>query len=213
MQDPTAHRGPATTCTSFPPVDSLFRNEGSFQVLDTVTFATFNLPFENTGVVDLRAAQTRVAAYTQTSGLIRLAGGTFFSTGPFALNGGVLEGSGQVSAAVTNAGVIRPGGLSETGTLSITGAYTQTAQGSLALELSGTAAGEFDRLTASGAAVFDGTVAISALDGFQPATGDAFEILGYLNRSGDFSTKSGFDFGAVTLILDYAARAATLRAP
>ncbi len=67
----------------------------------------------------------------------------------------------------------RPGHPPQTrvaGLLSISGKYTQTATGSLNVELGGTTAGsQYDELVVSGTAMLGGTVNVSLINGFQPA--------------------------------------------
>ena len=73
------------------------------------------------------------------------------------MNGGALTGSGTINANVTNGGQVIPGGTGAAGMLTINGNYTQTATGSLNIELGGTAAGSSDQLAVSGTASLGGS--------------------------------------------------------
>jgi hypothetical protein len=119
--------------------------------------------------------------------------------------GGVLRGDGSTAAidydpsrsdrinqilTLVNAGTIAPGagtggaGTSSVGTFAMTDInVTNTVTGVLALDLGGTAAGTFDRLTlANGtldlSAVGD-TLRLTFVNGYAPASGDAWTIIEY----------------------------------
>jgi hypothetical protein len=85
---------------------------------------------------------------------------------------GTLTGDGTVVADVMNGGMVAPG--ASPGTLHITGDYVQTPKGELSIELATTA--HYDHLAISNVASLDGTLIVSLLDGFTPATGDVFHI-------------------------------------
>ncbi len=73
------------------------------------------------------------------------------------------------------------------GQLSVGGNYTQSAGGTLQIEVDGTAA--FDQLEVTGVATFAGTLAI--VNGFTPAAGDTFQIVTSASRNGTFGTLTG----------------------
>ncbi|HEX6963359.1 MAG TPA: hypothetical protein VF175_15940 [Lacipirellula sp.] len=56
-------------------------------------------------------------------------------------------------------------------------AFEQAATGSWMLELGGTAANQYDRLSLTGAATLAGALKLSTIDGYIPMLGDMFEIL------------------------------------
>jgi len=100
-------------------------------------------------------------------------------------SGGTLQGSGFIAGPVQNNGSVAPG--TSAGKLTLTGAYTQSASGSLKIELGGTAPGTgYDQLFVSGAASLAGTLDVSLLGGFKPATGNAFDVVVGGSRSGTF---------------------------
>ena len=70
------------------------------------------------------------------------------SAGSIAFQGGVLSGAGTVTDTVVTSGWVRPGG--SIGTLTIASEFTQTADGTLDIELGGTEPGESDQLAISG---------------------------------------------------------------
>jgi hypothetical protein len=97
----------------------------------------------------------------------------------------VTTGHGQatINLAVTNSGTVDLQGV-----LSIGGNYTQSADGTLNLHLAGTAVGsQYDQLQVHGAAVLDGTLNVTLVNGFTPANGNTFRILTFNSRSGDFA--------------------------
>ncbi|MFO7897644.1 MAG: LamG-like jellyroll fold domain-containing protein, partial [Planctomycetota bacterium] len=81
-----------------------------------------------------------------------------------------LVGSGAVHGDVVNGSSVQPGG--EPGGLTIDGDYSQTAAGSLAIQVGGTApVTGHDVLTITGHADLAGTLALSLIDPFVPALG------------------------------------------
>jgi fibronectin-binding autotransporter adhesin len=107
-------------------------------------------------------------------------------TSPVLVNpGGTLGGSGTVIGNVTNNGRVAPG--NSLGTLTINGNYTQTRDGTLAVEVSPSGA---DRLVVGGAATLGGTLL------FLPQAalfteGPSFTVLTANSIQGAFDTVSG----------------------
>ena len=78
----------------------------------------------------------------------------------------------------------------------IRGNYTQTARGTLNIEIGGTMPGTgYDQLVVTGQVTLDGTLNVSLLGGFAPNIDDAFRVLLFGSGSGDFATKNGLDLG------------------
>src|SRR5262249_62212147 len=74
--------------------------------------------------------------------------------------------------------------------------YTQTCTGALNVDLGGTTAGtQYDRLAVSGTASLGGTLNIAVINGFQPALGNAFQVLTFGSSSGDFAAYNGLGMG------------------
>ena len=122
--------------------------------------------------------------------------GTVSSTAALSFSGGELRGSGTINATVNTTGAtVRPGGTGTAGTLAITGAYTQGAGGTLAAELGGTSAGQFDVLNVSGAATLGGTLNLANLGGFTPSGGQSFRVVQSGNNPGTFAALTGATAG------------------
>ncbi len=158
---------------------------------DTTSFGG-NLAVTNAGAVVARSGLLDFAGgFTQTgAGVTELRGGDIGSGGTFALQGGELIGAGNIAGNVNNSGAtVRPGGAGAAGTLSVTGAYTQGAGGTLAVEIGG--AGTFDVLNVSGNASVAGTLNVALINAFTPAGGAQFQVLTGNARSGTFGNVTG----------------------
>ncbi|HEX8073006.1 MAG TPA: LamG-like jellyroll fold domain-containing protein [Pyrinomonadaceae bacterium] len=152
--------------------------------------ASFN--FNNSGTLDLRAGTFRENdGFTQSGGSILLAGGNLSAGGTISLtSGATLSGAGTVAANLSNAATVNVGG--SPGCLNITGSYTQTAAGTLNVEIGGaTPCTQYDQLNATGAASLNGTLAVSYINGFAPALGATFQPLTFASRTGTFSSVTG----------------------
>jgi hypothetical protein len=91
---------------------------------------------------------------------------------------GNFGGTGRVNGTLNNnaGGTVSPG--ASAGTLTVDGNYVQNATGTLAVELGGTAANAFDKLSVGGLAQLNnGTLNVSLINGFVPAPTDTFQIL------------------------------------
>jgi phage baseplate assembly protein gpV len=181
-------------------------NEGTLRKETTSGTTTVAVPFQNTGTVDVHSGTLSFTsgAYYQTDGTTQLSGGTLTASGGVDIEGGALSGAGTVNGNVTNAGKVSPGGDGAAGVLTINGTYTQTDSGVLLIELGGTTAGTgYDQLKVSGAASLAGTLTVSLLDSFTPASGDSFQVLTFASRTGDFATKNFPDLGSLSLVAAY----------
>ena len=152
------------------------------------------LRFENSGELLLTSGTLSItgaaASFTQFSGTTRLSGGSLAAVPTLNFAGGVLSGVGSISGSVSNTGAnLQPGGVGAAGTLTITGNYTQSSGATLDAEIGGTAPGtQYDRLTAGGTAIVGGTLEVSFINGFAPATGEVFSVVSAAARTGAFST-------------------------
>jgi hypothetical protein len=146
-----------------------------------------SLQNEGTVVVGPDGMLTVPGAYTQLggpqSGTTRV-DGLLASAQPVAINGGWLEGIGEVAADLVNAAEVRPG--NSPGTLAVSGNYTQDAAGTLVIELAGTTAELYDRLEIGGDAQLGGTLVVRAIDGFVPSDAASFTILTCGQRLAEF---------------------------
>jgi hypothetical protein len=163
---------------------------GSLTVQGGATVNSSNA-VNNLGTLVVGAGSSFSAAggYTQSSGLSVFDGS--LSALSVVLNGGVLKGTGTVQGNVINAAEVDPG--DSPGTLSITGDYTQTSAGVLNVEIGGTSAGSFDQLTVSGTATLAGTLNVQNVNGFVANPGNAFPILTFGARNGDFAAENGLN--------------------
>ncbi|HEX5470488.1 MAG TPA: hypothetical protein VFW73_01310 [Lacipirellulaceae bacterium] len=138
---------------------------------DVSTSAASSLDFD--GVVAFGGHTLNIAA----SSNVRFQNVLDDATGGIVNNAGMLSGGGRINANLNNqsGGVVSPGdGL---GTLRIDGAFTQDDSSSLAVELGGYTAGQFDVLAVTGAATLSGTLTVSFVNGFSPTVGDSFTVL------------------------------------
>jgi RHS repeat-associated protein len=98
---------------------------------------------------------------------------------------------------LTNTGSLTVGAGS---TLSVTGTYSQTAAGSLSVQLGGDPdSGQFGQLGSAGAATLDGTFNAALVGGFGPTVGQSFSVMSFPSHAGDFSTYTGLRLGRFPL--------------
>ncbi len=158
----------------------------------------------NTGLIDLRSGTLQrfgTDEITQ-SGTLRVAADATFRNrtgtsstllGQGFTNIGTIRGGGVIDVGdgctLENAGIVTPG--DSAGMLMVTGNYSQSAAGTLQIELGGTESGtQYDRLAVSGAVTLGGTNAVVWIDGYAPSGGDAFTPLTYASVSGAFAQES-----------------------
>jgi len=135
-------------------------------------------------------AATGTGAFRQTGGTTNLRGIRII--GPVLLNGGVLNGAGVIEGDLTNdGGFIAPG--NSAGAIGVTGNFTQTAKGSLLLEVGGINSyiPQFDRLKIGGTAALDGKLTVTTINGFTPNPNLPLVPLSYSSATGGFASTSG----------------------
>jgi len=114
------------------------------------------------------------------------------SGGTIDCQGGNCAGSGTVGGNLSNNSLVSPG--NSPGILSVDGNYTQTAGGTLEIELAsngGVAGADHDRLAVTLAASLDGTLDLQLDGGYTPTIGDSFAgIVTAGALSGQFATTS-----------------------
>jgi hypothetical protein len=185
---------------SFFPGSAAINNFGTLRKTAPGGLATISIPVNNRGLVALDSgALTLNAAYVQSAGSTVIAAGCDFiaSAAGVQINGGDLTGDGRVVGTVVNSGgTVRPG--SGIGTLTLTNTYTQTAGGTLAIELGATG---YDRLVVGTTANLGGTLAVSTVGGFVPNFGDAFDVISYGSNSGSVAAYAGLDLGNYHLLV------------
>jgi hypothetical protein len=167
--------------------------------------------FINYNLLEVASGTMSFASFRQVAGGVQLNGGTMTSAALIDIQAGYLLGSGVINGNVRNAGELYAGGWLTAGRLTINGNYTQTTTAVLFIELAGPEAGtQFDQLQVTGTATLDGTLSVSLLGGYFPAPGDAFAVLTFAGRVGDFAAYTGLDLGGVFLNPVYDATSLTL---
>jgi hypothetical protein len=161
--------------------------------------------FVNAGAVQLLQTSTvcfttSANGYTQVAGSTTLVGGTLNVPVPVNLQGGTLSGVGTINGDLTNAAQVFVGFANSTGTLTVTGNYTQTAAGTLTVSLAGV--GAADQLAIGGLAALDGTLDVMLIGGYAPATGDSFAVLAFGSTDGSMFAALGGDAGLFTVYYD-----------
>lgn len=122
------------------------------------------------GLAKAGAGQLNLTAANDYTGETRVEVGTL-----------ALQGGGTVQGSVTNLGMVDPGQL--VGTLTVTGDYDQSAGGTLNAQLG--ALGH-DVLAVGGAATLGGTLNVTTLI-FTPSSGNIFTVLTATALSGSFA--------------------------
>jgi hypothetical protein len=192
----TASSGTATVAVPLVNTDS-----GTVQVQagTTLSLGPFPRTFQTSGTVIIAPGGTfLVNNYAQTGGTTTVDGALTvmisFLDGGVSLNGGLLTGAGTINGNVVNAAELAPG--DSPGVLTINGNYTQTAAGTLDIEIGGPTAGsQYDQLAINGTASLAGTLNVIILNGFVPSPGTAFQILTFHSHSGNFDAENGLDLG------------------
>lgn len=161
----------------------------------------------NTGTVLIASGTLAFDHFTQTAGVLDLAGGNLSSpNSDITINGGIVRGNGTITGHVrNNTGTFSPG--HSPGTITINGNYTQGSGGTLNIEIGGTAAGAFDQLVVNGTATLGGTLNVSFINGFRPQLGDVYTFIVPTSVSGSFSQVTG---GAYGVSVNYASGALTV---
>jgi len=125
-----------------------------------------------TGTLTLTGANTYSGGTSVLSGTLAVGSAGALGTSDVAVEGGILATSGGPS------------------TINVAGNYTQGGTGTLQLGLAGTAVGQYDTLSVSGAATLGGALELTSYNGFIPSAGQTFALV---NSVGALSK----EFGAV----------------
>jgi hypothetical protein len=153
------------------------------------------------------AGNVRFSAGSHTIGPATLAGGVQLTgatisiptgtvtvgqpTATLVLEAGRLQGSGNIAGNVVNdGGIVGPG--NSPGVLTIDGAFTQSAGGTLETEIAGASVGTgYDRVAVGGTATLAGTLTIITPGSFDPPASSTYDVLTADARQGTFDTISG----------------------
>jgi hypothetical protein len=93
---------------------------------------------------------------------------------------------------VLNAATVLAGDSGAVGVLTVTGAYVQTASGTLVLQVGGTQPGiDSDELVIGGTATLDGTLSLTLVNGYVPASGASLTPLSCSAEDGVFAALAG----------------------
>ncbi len=78
----------------------------------------------------------------------------------------------------------------------MTGAFSQASSGQTTFVIGGTpASGQFGKLTSTGAAVLDGTIAAQAASGYTPVQGAQYTVMTFASQAGGPTFNGGVTFG------------------
>ncbi len=183
-------------------------NKGSFTLAGNQSFTSAGA-ISNAGAVKVSSGSTFTVgnggSYTQTGGTTTVDGtlatsatasfrsGSMFpiGAGSISFNGGSVFGNGgNLAANVSSSATLTPADSStSTGTLAVTGNYTQNSTGTLNASIASATA--YSQLSVSGSASLGGTLDIGRLGGYVPPVGASFTILSAGSVSGQFSTVRG----------------------
>jgi outer membrane autotransporter protein len=154
----------------------------------TLTTGNDNTSTDFSGIISGLGALTKVGTGTQTlsgantyAGTTAVNGGSLFVDGSVAsaqtlVNpGGLLGGQGFLGGNLVNSGIVSPG--HSPGTLTVGLKYTQTAGGTLRIEVAGLGANEHDLLMVNSTATLAGTLQVIRLNNFQFHVGDQITFL------------------------------------
>lgn len=152
--------------------------------------STFSGGFSNSGTVNVNAGTLDLAGgYNDAGGTLMMGGGGINAPGGgLILNTGMLGGSGTLTGnLLNNGGTLIVG--SSPGTMTINGNLALGPSSVLDIELGGTSQGvSYDLLSVTGTATLGGTMNVGLHGGFTGSAGDAFDVITYASRSGDFAT-------------------------
>lgn len=159
-----------------------FLNEGLVQRPAQTSAGGIDLLFTNAGgIVRAQSGQLTIGRFTQTSGRTELRGGNLGGT--LFLQGGSLDGAGDVGHLINSAGVF-PG--NPIGTIRTTGGFTNLSNGACHMAISTNTPTGYDRVSVTGTAQLAGTLNVSFANGFYPTIGHAFTAMTWTARSGVF---------------------------
>ena len=165
-----------------------FNNSGLFKKSGGAGTSLVDLPFHNAGNVEVNSGTIQFSRFQQTAGVTNLNGGNLAFSNETVFDGGSVIGTGTISGNVRNNGATFAPGFSP-GKITVSGNYTQGANGTLNMEIGGAAPGtQYDQLQVSGTAVLGGALNVSSINGFQPAQGATFQLLVGGSFTGAFST-------------------------
>jgi hypothetical protein len=187
-----AHVRGGSCCTN----PSALQNEGALIVPVGADVVVSNMYLRNSGTISLYESSLNADSplgFQQSDGQLLIDGGRFESKSGFIFTGGKVVGTGTLKGSVINYARFAPGDIH--GVLVIDGNYDQGPSGALEIEIGGREPGStHDRLRVTGSTSLDGLLAVYRAADFEPAENDAFLILQYPSRQGEFSRVIGLSF-------------------
>ncbi len=153
--------------------------------------SSIDLPFKNSGDIYLRDGVLNAGPnYVQTDGTLNLDGGNLSSAGTLQIDGGLVRGTGTLDCDVVNNGTFKPG--HSPGIIYISGNYTQTSNGTLGMEVGGTAPGTgYDQMQVRGSSYLAGNLDIQKYNNYTPYDGLGFEFLVSYDIHNRFTSYTG----------------------
>jgi hypothetical protein len=150
------------------------------------------LPALNTGRIECVAGRLAFADFRQTAGRTLLVGGELdadFQAQPLRIEGGSLEGTGNIRGPVLNAGGTISPGMAEADSVGIItlaesfygNSLTQGPDGTMEIQIGGAAPGSYDQVIVRDESfltnvALDGTLRVTLINGYAPSTA-SFDIL------------------------------------
>ena len=188
----------ARTSTLGPAVPTIFNN-GTFKKSQGTLTSIYPDLANKATVLALSGTMsfTGTSVYTQTvsSSVTTLGPGDISVASPLLLKAGKLDGAGTLSGSLDNSpvsgdsGKVSPGGASSVGTITVTGNYSEGANGA-SLDIDIASATSYDVLAVDGTFTPIGTLNVALLGGYPPANGAMFDVVTYGSYGGgDFTTK------------------------
>jgi len=136
--------------------------------------STLALNKVGTGTLILTGTNTYTGPTTVNGGSL-IVDGSIASVQTLVNTSGLLGGRGVLGGNLVNSGIVSPG--DSPGTLHVSSNYTQSANGTLRIEIAGTAQGQFDLLAVGKHASLGGTLQLIPLGGFKLQVGDKVTFL------------------------------------
>ena len=158
---------------------TIITDAGVTATIDAILAGDGGITKEGAGTLILTADNTYLGTTTINVGSLIVDGAiaTISGAETFVNAGGLLAGTGTIGGDLTNGGIVNPGRVNSPGTLTVAGNYTQTAGGTLQIEIAGTAQGQFDLLSVGKHASLAGTLQLIPLSNFQLQIGDKITFL------------------------------------